>query len=459
MNVNQHMKLQNRVELNQKLSLTLSMRQAIDILRMGHLELSDYLQRQALENPVLEFREPEYDEHVDLNLIQQQMDWLAEYPEEYDNDYATSLGKQSWQWNIAADNNLSLEEHLLAQLNLLTIDEPTYRIARYIIQSLDEKGYLKSDLQLIAEVFAVSVPKVTSALKVVQSLEPCGVGARSLPECLKLQLRKAGYEDVMLFTIVDKHLHKLGKNRLKAVADDLGVSVEKVKEMYSIIRNLTPYPGVAFNLGNQVQYIRPDVIVIKYQNRLEVVLNDSSLPTITINNLYQRIMKDSADQESKEYLSQKINQASWLIRSILQRNKTLLEICQQITTLQKDFFISGPGHLRPLTQREIASLVNLHESTISRAIHDKYLQCSWGVYPLKYFFTSGFDPTSQNEMTAEKIKTLIQQLISIEDKKSPYSDEKIAKLLKEEGFTVARRTVAKYREQMAIPSASGRKEF
>lgn len=459
MNVSQYLKLQNKVELNQKLSLTLSMRQAIDILRMGHLELSDYLQHQALENPVLELGEPDYDERVALNIIQQQIDWLAEYPEENDDDYSASLEKQPWQWNIAAGNNFTLEEHLLAQLNLLTMDEPTYQIARYIIQSLDEKGYLKTDLKFMAEVFAVSVQKVDSALKVVQSLEPCGVGARSLPECLKLQLRKAGYEDKMLFAIVDKHLHELGKNRLKAVANELGVSVEKVKEMYSIIRSLNPYPGWAFGPGNRVQYIKPDVLVIKYQNRLEVELNDSCLPTITINDLYRKILKDSADQESKEYISRKINQASWLIRSVLQRNNTLLEICRQIATLQKDFFMYGPGHLRPLTQREIASLINLHESTVSRGINDKYLQCSWGIYPLKYFFTSGFDPTSQNEMTAEKIKTLIQQLILAENKKRPYSDEKITQLLKEKGFTVARRTVSKYREQMAIPSASGRKEF
>jgi len=237
--------------------------------------------------------------------------------------------------------------------------------------------------------------------------------------------------------------------------------LEKVKEMSTIIKKLNPHPGGAFSPGNPIQYIKPDVIVIKYknQNRFEVVLNDSCLPTITISNLYRKIMKGSVDNECKEYISRKINQASWIIYCIQQRNNTLLDICRQITAIQEDFFTNGPGHLIPLTLKDIASLLNIHESTVSRGIHDKYLQCSWGIYPLKYFFTSGFHTNNKMKMTAENIKSLIKELISAEDKKRPYSDEKITKLLEDKGFTIARRTVAKYREEMNIPGASGRKEF
>lgn len=460
MNVDQSLKLQNKVELSQKLSLTQAMREALAILRMGHLELAAYLQRQALENPVLEVAEPDYaeDEHGDLKRLAAQLEWLAENPGDYAGDDEAFPEEEPWQWQGAAENNPTLEEHLLAQLNLVTTDESTYKLARYIIQSLDEKGYLQTDLKLIAEVFGVPLPKVESALQIVQALEPCGVGARSLSECLKLQLRKAGYEDQKLFAIVEKHLDKLGRNRLKAVAADLGVAVEKVKEMCRIIRSLNPNPGWAFGPGNPVHYLKPDLLVIKEQDHLEVVFNDCCLPVITISNLYRKMLQDGADAESREYISRKMRQASWLLRAVQQRNQTLLAIGRQIVAFQKDFFLYGPGHLRPLTQKEIASCLNLHETTVSRGIHDKYLQCSWGLYPLKYFFTSAFTSASDG-MTAEKIKVLIRQFISGEDKKRPYSDEKIAQFLQEKGLTVARRTVAKYREQMAIPGAAGRREF
>lgn len=462
MNVNPDLKLQNKVELSQKLKLTQSMRQAIAILRMGHLELTSYLQRQAEENPLLEVVEPADDEEVDPDRLRQQLDWLAEPYEVYTPDYSPPFEQQNEQWDPVADDHLTLEKHLLSQLNLLAIDRPTYQMARYIIQSLDEKGYLETDLALIAEVFGVSLPRAEAALKIVQSLEPGGVGARNLRECLKLQLSKAGFEDKILFTIVDHHLEALGKNKLKAIAAELGVSLEKVKEMTAIIRKLNPHPGGAFSRGRQVQYIRADVLVRKDKNRFEVELNDSCLPVITISDLYRKMLNSSEDDDCKEYISRKINQASWIISSVQQRNNTLLAICRQITALQEGFFTNGPGHLAPLTLKEVASRLQIHESTVSRGIHDKYLQCSWGIYPLKSFFTSGFDANrthSKQKMTAENIKSIIKKLISAEDKKRPYSDEKITRLLKEEGYAVARRTVAKYREEMNIPCASERKEY
>jgi RNA polymerase sigma-54 factor len=452
------MNISGNIELNQKLIITPQLQQFVKILQMGQQELNSFAEQQALENPVIEI-EPNYDELEYTEKIKKKLDWLEDMDEENRVYYQSSQDKDDYEYTAVSDHEESLQHYLLSQLELLSLDDSDYKIVKYIIQSLNENGYLDTNIEDIAITFNTTKEHIEKNLGIVQSFEPSGVGARDLKECLMIQLKNKGIEDKNLFHLINYYLDELGKNKLNVISKELGISIEAVKDLYSIIKTLNPHPGGSFSSGHDIRYIKPDIIVVKFKDYYEVLLNDLAYPKMSISNYYKNILDSSNDRETRSYIAKKIEQASWIMKCIEQRNNTLLSVAKTIVDIQKQFFDKGPGNLIPMILKDVAEKLSIHESTVSRAIHDKFLQSSWGIFELKYFFSSGFDSKTQGDMTSENIKLVLKEIINSENKKKPYSDQKIADILCERGLKVARRTVAKYREELNIPAASVRKEF
>ncbi|MGE4282604.1 MAG: RNA polymerase factor sigma-54 [Clostridia bacterium] len=450
--------ISNNIEVTQKVVATPQLQQFVKILQMNHQELSNYIEQQALDNPIIE-TEVDYDDLENHQKLQKKLEWLEDSDEENRVYYQTLEDKESFDFSLTSKAYESLEYHLLSQLELLSMPSKRYKITKYIIQSLNHNGYLDATIEEIALVFKTSHDIVENCLKIVQTLEPSGVGARSLKECLLIQLRNMEVENETLITLITHYLDDLGKNKLHTIAKDMNISIEKVKELYLIIKSLNPHPGNSFSSDQQIRYIKPEIIVVKFKDYYEVLLNDFAYPKMNISNYYTTILKSTKDEDAKNYISKKVEQASWVIKCIEQRNSTLLGVAKIIVDVQKKFFDAGPGNLSPMILKDVADRLSVHESTVSRAVNEKYLQCSWGLFELKDFFTSGFNTKEQIDLTSENIKIMIKEIIDSEQKKKPYSDQKITDLLNEKGLSVARRTVAKYREEMNLPSASGRKEF
>lgn len=450
--------LRNNVELNQKLTLTPQLQQSIRILQMSGPELTEYAQQLTLENPVMEI-EPHYEELERHEKLQKKLEWLEETDEENRIYYQSAPDREEYQFSVVSGEQDTLTYHLLYQLDLLSLPASEHTIAKYIIQSLNENGYLETDLKEIASSLHIGMDEAEKALKLVQSFEPWGVAARNLKECLLIQLKHKGITNPFVFDIVNHYLEELGKNKLNVIAKELKLSVDEVKKLYNMIKSLNPHPGSSYNSVQQTRYITADIIVVKFKDYYEVLLNDFAYPRISISKFYKNTFSYTSDAQTKEYIHKKIDQASWIMKCIEQRNNTILNVVKSIVEIQKSFFDKGPGHLVPLVLTDIADKLSIHESTVSRAVHDKYLQCSWGIFELKYFFSTGVSTTSADDTTAENIKIAMKDLIEHEDKKKPYSDQKITNLLHEKGIRLSRRTVAKYRDEMGIPAASLRKEF
>ena len=309
--------------------------------------------------------------------------------------------------------------------------------------------------------------RFSTLLQLVQTLEPAGVGARSLNECLCLQLERKGLLTPTLEKFVNFHLEKMAKNQLPAIAKELSIPLGQVKEYCQLIRTLDPKPGAYLGRVQRTHYINPDVIVVKFKGHLDILLNDSVYPDISLNTGYLQMYQSSSDKEVQDYLQKKISQAEWIRQCIAQRNATLFSVAREIVARQHDFFLEGISGLKPLRMADVANKLEIHESTVSRAVRMKYLQCTWGTFPLSYFFakntarSASLDifGTSDEASTAAEIKTAIRKIIEGENREKPYSDRALAQKLEEQGISISRRTIAKYREEENIPNASGRKEY
>jgi RNA polymerase sigma-54 factor len=333
------------------------------------------------------------------------------------------------------------------------------KIALFLIGNLDEKGYLEINLEEAAERLGVSIEEAEDVLTVIQHFDPAGVGARSLEECLLLQLQHKGLDDEKIVLIVKHHLEDLANNRFQRIADKLGCSIQDVQAMADLVRSLNPRPGAAYNFA-ETRYVIPDVTVEKVAGEYIVLVNDITAPRLTINSFYEKMLKDQKSQDAaRQFIHDKLNAALWLAKSLEQRRLTLMRVTQAIVEMQRDFFEHGVHYLKPMTQKEIAERVNLHESTISRATSNKYVQTPRGIFELKYFFTSALSTASGEVTSSESVKRQIKAIIEQEDRKRPLSDQTIAEMLAKEGIEISRRTVAKYREEMMIPSSAKRKRF
>lgn len=457
------------LEQTQKLVMTPELQQAIAILQLSTQELTEYIEEQLVENPVLELKEDSQEEahgdHSEDSGEKEEfdIDWQEYFQDESDLGYIKAPRERKEE--VVYENFLSeaptLQEHLLLQFHLIVKSELQKKIGEFIIGNLDENGYLCTTVEEIAHHFCVDLHQVEDVLQIIQSLDPIGVGARNLQECLLLQVKGRGLENEYLECLIKHYLHDLGDGKLNKVAKEVGLSVKEVQELMDIIKTLDPKPGRWFASGDSVRYIVPDVVVEKVDNEYVVLVNDVSTPRLGINPLYRTLMKESSkcDSNTRRFIEGKLNAASWIIKSIEQRRMTLYKVVNCIVRFQRDFFDNGVKNLKPLNLKQIAQELDLHESTVSRAISNKFIQTPQGVYPLKFFFASGVGNLSGSSISSHSIKKLLQEYINEENPKKPYTDQQLTNMLKAQGIKISRRTVAKYRDELGIPSTSKRKRY
>ena len=470
-------------KLVQKLILTPSLQQAIKLLPMSTLELADLLNQEMVENPLLEEVPTE-----ELQPAEQQQ--AAEKPADQpaadkgdawdDADYEYFFGdylddgyrsrtpsevKELPPIENTLSTAASLFDHLLWQLSLQTDDERLKEIGGAILGNLDDDGYLVASVEEIAAMGEWPVADVERALQHVQTFDPIGVAARDLQECLWLQLRHLGLEGTPTEKIVTEHLRLLQNHQVPEIARKLGMSIEDLKEHVEIIRNLDPKPGSRYN-PSQSQYVIPDVYVVKVEDQYVAALNEEGLPQLRISPVYKRLLDKTGaagasqaeqNDETRAYVKDKFRSALWLIKSVDQRQKTIHKVATSIITFQREFLDHGIEYLRPLVLRDVANDIGMHESTVSRVVNNKYMHTPQGVFELKYFFHSGISSSYGESVSSVTIKQRIRKIIENEDPRKPLSDSKIVSILQKEGLMLARRTIAKYREELKIPTSNQRK--
>ncbi len=451
------------LELAQKQVITQQMIQSMEILQLNAIELQAYIENLSMENPVVDLAETvQMPEDPKQQELARKLEWLEStdrqnrvyYEEDRDDNPENN-------WHDINDSGESLAEYLQSQLLLSGHSDREREILDYIIYSLDSKGYFTDSITEDAAYFGISEEEFLNYLAEVQALDPAGIAARDLRECLLLQLRRQENYSTVTEAVIRDHLNDIARNHLQMIAKKLGISMQQVNDACAEIRAMNPIPGNSFSDRNQLRYISPDAVVVKLENKFEILVNEYQYPQFTINSYYQELAKTTEDAETKKYLKEKIAQAESVAASIAQRTSTLSRVMNVLVKRQEEFFLYGPGHKRPLRLADIANELELHESTISRTLSSKYLQCTWGVFPLNYFLTStaAVSEGTGEAQTAEFIKGKIQEIVDAEDKKKPLSDDGISKKLLEQDIKISRRTVNKYRTAMGIPDKSGRKEW
>lgn len=455
------------LEQQQKLLMTPELRQAIAILQMSTLELGEYVQKELEENPFLDEKEAEEPgesevQEKDADHKETLEQWM-EYHHDRDSVYMPQEKDEEKSFENFVTRRPSLYEHLDFQLRMISRDEEDIRIGQYLLGSIDNNGYLTVAVSEVADQLEVGEECVKEVLKMIQSFHPHGVGARDLPECLLIQLCHYGKDDPLIKDIVKNHLEDIGKGRLNRIAQTLNVSVQHVQEICDLIRTLDPKPGLQYSNNDQVKYIMPDVFVEKIDGEYVVVVNDYQFPRLIVNRVYENILRqpDSFTEEARKYLEEKMGSAMWLIRSIEQRRMTLYKVARCIVDIQREFLDGGVAYLKPLTLRQVADIVEVHESTVSRATTNKYIQTPQGLFELKYFFSTGVQSNRNNEekVSARSIKKMLEELVGKEDPIHPLSDETIAQELQTRGICISRRTVAKYRQELGIASTMARRRY
>ncbi len=458
---------------SQQLIMTPRLQQALKILQMPALELEQMLKEEILTNPILE--------EVDLNLeneetekVQEEQltpddkerpedrtepDWAEFYQDDRDMAAVRRESEDTEFFEKVRVTEVSLHEHLLGQLRLGVGDAEALEIGEYLIGSLDERGFLVEPLETIAETSGWTVEQLENVLAVIQTFEPAGVGARDHREGLLIQLRVRGEDDTLAYQIIHDHYDDMLKNRHHEIARALSVSDEDVQLAKDHLAMLSLNPGGEIE-SEDPRYVIPDLVVERVSGKYEVYLNDRNVPRIRISSAYESVLRGGKDADgAREYIEGKLNSARWLIQTIEQRRKTMIKVMTCIVDVQSEFFEKGVSHLKPLTLSQIADRIGMHESTVSRVTRGKYVQTPRGVFELKYFFSAAIARHDGGDMSARSARDIISQLIDEEDKQRPLSDQKIADILGDRGVRIARRTVAKYREQLGIPTARYRKRF
>ena len=452
------------LEQVQKLIMTPELRQAIQLLQFTSQELSEYIKQEIEKNPLLELASNDMEhESIEVYDVQrEEFDW-KEFLENYDDiSYRSEFYREDKEYNYenVVKQSSSLKEHLLFQLNVANLDNVDLNIGKAIIENIDDNGYLSVDISQIADDLGVTPERAENVLYVIQTFDPTGVGSRNLTECLLLQVQEDKMNDPKIEHIIKNHLEDLAYNRLAKVAKELEMDLKEVQKIYDYIRTLEPKPGRAFgdHLSN-VKYIILDIYVEVVDGEYIITLNEITAPKLNINKYYREMIRKGLDSDASEYLQEKLSQALWIIRSIEQRRMTIYNVVKSILKFQKDFFEKGEKALKPLTLKEVAEDINMHESTVSRAINGKYMQTPRGLFELKYFFSSGFSTNQGQDISSTSIKAIIKEIIEEENPKKPLSDQKISDILKKRGIDISRRTVAKYRDELRIPSSSMRRRY
>lgn len=473
------------IEQAQKLVMTPELIQAIQILQFNTHELDAYVQEQLLVNPVLEQTHGESPDSAANESAGEgsgeemrsqsesvstakddEFDW-KEYIKDRQYD---DISYRQWEdrngeekentYEQYVSSDVTLPEHLMFQLQFASSKKGCRRVGKYIIESLDENGYMTSTVEEIAKATGAPEEKVLEVLDIIHGFDPMGVGARNLAECLTIQLKQTGRLTETFERVINEHLEDLAGSRFGVIAKDMGISPKEVQQMGDIIRTLEPKPGRLFASQMDTKYIVPDVIIERVDDDYTVTVNDNSTPRLMVSSYYQKLLSQSEqDAKLSQYLSDRVNSAIWLIKSIEQRKQTIYNVVSAVVKYQKEFLDKGSKYLKTLTLKDIAEEVGIHESTVSRSINGKYLQCPRGVFEIKYFFSAGVSGSHGEGISSNSIKEFIKEIVDNEDTKSPYSDQDMVSMLKEKGISISRRTVAKYRDEMNILSSSKRRRY
>jgi len=493
------MKIGLHLRQRQQLVMTPKLQQALKLLQMPAIELQQMLKQEIMENPLLEeiedFEEIAEDDHNEEAEATTEPgadgDPPIEAPAEKDPDEPETrleggeAGEEQVDWDEYFNDGFDLgrssaeEEHqeeffekvpvakqsftdtLMGQLRIATDDERVLQIGDYIIGSLDESGYLTSDLEELAHTFSCTLEEVDRALELIQSFDPPGVGARNLQECLLLQLRFRGEDDTLAATIIRDHFDEFKQKKYVEIARKLRISVQDVQDQCKLIATLDPKPGLEV-VAEDPKYVIPDLVVDSVDGKYVVYLNDRNVPRLRVSQAYHdELMREvrDGDSQAKDFINARLKSAKWLIQTIEQRRRTMVKVMECIVRKQRDFFDKGTAFLKPLTLQQVASEINMHESTVSRVTTNKYVQTPRGVFELKFFFSSSLGTQDGGEVSAKSAKDKIRRIIEGETTRAPLSDQKIADMLKKDGLNIARRTVAKYREQLNILPARMRKQY
>ncbi len=470
------------MEMRQHLVITQKVQLMLKFLQIPTLELQQVLHQEILTNPVLELEEEDaivdeapkeeagsaetpspavddqYSEASKTEKEPEEPDWSEFYHEEYDTSFTRGETEETEFLEKVPVAGATMQESLLEQLRLDLDGEKEEVLAEYIIGMLDERGYLLASDEEIARATESTIEEVRTMVVKLQTCEPPGIGARDLRECLLLQLRAKGQEGSVAWRILDEQFDNLVKRRHAEIARDLKVSLEKIQEATDAIATLMPHPGRLVT-SDDIRYIYPDLIVEKVGDGYEVYLNDRSIPRLRISPAYEGVLMGRGDQDRKTKASVKgsLTSARWLIQAIEKGRRTMSRVMEAILDEQREFFEHGVSHMKPMTLQDIGSRVGIHESTVARVTKAKYVQTPRGVFPMKFFFSSRLHTQWGEDASAKAVKERIRELVDGEGKGSPLSDDSIAKVLQDEGIQIARRTVAKYREQMKIDKAQFRK--
>jgi RNA polymerase sigma-54 factor len=467
------------LRLSQRLALTPSLLQKIELLQLNKLELQDMLNQELMENPILE-EVTEQDTPKELLLDErspaevddpnakkakdgpdsfEEIDFRYFFDEYLDTGYKNremeDSEKPSFETFLTRPD--SLANHLNWQLGMTETNPRLVEICREIIGNLNEDGYLLLSLESLCELTACTPEEAEAALQIVQGFDPMGIAARDLRECLLLQLVVLGQKDTLTWKIVDEHLALLENHRYKEIAARTGESFDLVLKAVDAIKHLIPKPGLRYN-SQEVHYVQPEVTIAKVNDDFVIIQNDEGMPQLRLNAGYKELLKSNGvSGETKSFLREKFRSAVDLLRSVNQRKQTIYRVCACIINRQREFLERGPVALRPMLIKDVASELGVHSSTISRVVTNKYVDTPQGVMELRKFFTMGVENPDGEELSIVQVKLKIKHLIEKEDKKKPYSDNQIGQLLRRDNIFITRRTVAKYREQMQVPGSRERR--
>src|SRR5499426_1806061 len=462
---------------SQRVVMTPLLQQAIQLLQLSTLELQEVVQKELLENPLLEEVTPDTPEtpadapvtadtppaptveqltteappSTERQTDELPFDFTAVMSADDDHEERSLVSQEDREdlpFENVVRNQVSLTDHLEEQLRFATEDPVVRRIGTEIIGNLDEDGYLRAELEELAQRCSVTAEEVSKVLELVQSFDPPGVAARNIQECLLLQLRRDPLPDPVSVEIIEVHFDDLSRRRYTDIARAMKLPLDRIMESVEEIMGLEPKPGRRFG-GNDSRYIVPDVVVHKMGSEYVVVLNEDGIPRLRVNSLYRSLLRNNGD-EAKQYVEQKLRSAVWLIKSVDQRQRTLRKVTQSIVKFQREFLDRGLPYLRPLSLRDVGEDIGMHESTISRVTTNKYVETPQGLFELKFFFHSGIASGDGEMVSSVSVKKMIQDLLAAEDPAKPQSDQEVAQALQKRGLTIARRTVAKYREELGI---------
>lgn len=474
--------LRQQLKLTQQLVMTPQLQMAIKLLQLSRLELMDTIRQELEENPTLEEvqetasqdqliekPEPEKEQQEPAKEVtieeklHEDIDW-SNYIDEYNSPGRLNFeteGRDTPRYESFIARKESLSDHLLWQLLMTHPTDQTAQIGSLIIGNLDKDGYLDATIESLAEESSVPADEIDEVLQLMQTFDPIGVCARGLGESLLIQAKHFNLDNSLVTQIISEHLNHLENKNYKAICKALHTKMDDVVAAIKIIKALEPRPGRQYS-DEEPQYITPDIYVYKFEGDFVIVLNDDGMPKLRVNNFYKQAItgkQDDVSANAKEYIQDKLRSAAWLIRSIHQRQKTIYRVMESILKFQHDFFDQGIAHLKPMVLRDVAEDINMHESTISRVTTNKYAYTPQGIFELKYFFNSSIQRVHGEAIASASVQAKIKRIIENEDSKKPFSDSKMAKMLKEENINIARRTVAKYREMLGVLPSNKRKQF